>query len=93
MASFIVANPSEKSVTAEPSASDSSRSMFDGLDRSHLINEPMAARILSLKPDTVRKARKAGRGPRFVRLGRSIRYRLPDLEAFILSHLAEVDHA
>ncbi|MEG3178189.1 helix-turn-helix domain-containing protein [Sphingomonas sp. RB3P16] len=42
-----------------------------------------AARHLSLKPNTLEKMRTHGTGPRFVKLGRVVRYRIADLEAYI----------
>ena len=42
-----------------------------------------AARFLNLKPATLGQWRWNGRGPRFVKIGRSCRYRLADLEAFL----------
>ena len=83
-------NPTLKSVTPNQSSSDS---MFDGLDRSRLIREPAAASILSVKVDTLRKQRKAGRSPNFVRIGRNVFYRVKDLESFINAHLVAVSHA
>lgn len=42
-----------------------------------------AARHLSLKPNTLEKMRTQGNDPRFVKLGRVVRYRIADLEAYI----------
>ena len=42
-----------------------------------------AARHLSLAPNTLEKMRVTGNGPRFVKLGRAVRYRLSDLESYI----------
>lgn len=42
-----------------------------------------AARHLSLAPNTLEKLRVTGGGPRFVKLGRAVRYRMADLEAYI----------
>ena len=83
-------NPTLKSVTPNQSSSDS---MFDGLDRSRLIREPAAASILSVKVDTLRKQRKAGRSPNFVRIGRNIFYRIRDLEQFVDAHVVEAGNA
>ncbi len=42
-----------------------------------------AARYLRLSKRTLERLRLTGTGPRFVRLGRSVRYRPPDLEAYV----------
>ncbi len=42
-----------------------------------------AADFLGLKKNTLEIWRFRGTGPKFVKLGRSVRYRLSDLEAFI----------
>jgi len=53
----------------------------------HSITPPLttveAAQYLNLKPSTLEVWRCQGRGPRFVRLGRSIRYRVKDLDEFM----------
>jgi len=53
---------------------------------SKLLTPYEAAEFLSLKPETLAVWRCTGRYPLpFVRMGRRIRYRAEDLEAFILS--------
>ncbi len=52
-------------------------------DAELLVNESEAARLLTLAPSTLRIWRSKGRGPRFVRLGRAVRYRIADLQAFV----------
>lgn len=47
-----------------------------------LINDKEAAIFLGMSVTTLRKWRVEGRGPRFYRLGRSVRYAIPDLESF-----------
>lgn len=42
-----------------------------------------AARHLSLARNTLEKMRVHGNGPQFVKLGRSVRYRISDLEAYV----------
>lgn len=42
-----------------------------------------AAEYLSLSANTLNKWRTQGRGPRFVKLGRSVCYRREDLEAWL----------
>lgn len=41
-----------------------------------------AARVLGLHPDTLRRLRREGGGPPFVRIGRAIRYRLDVVDAW-----------
>lgn len=49
-----------------------------------LLNEVQAARLLGVKPDTLQRWRREGKGPKSVRIGeRSIRYTVSDLRAFI----------
>jgi len=47
-----------------------------------LLNTAKVADLYGLAETTLRKWRMIGRGPRFVRLGRTVRYRRADLEAF-----------
>ena len=42
-----------------------------------------AAAFLQVQPTTLEQWRWNGKGPRFCKLGRSVRYRKTDLEAFI----------
>ena len=48
-----------------------------------LLNERDAADLLGLRPPTLRAWRFQRRGPAFVRLGRTVRYRRADLLAFL----------
>jgi hypothetical protein len=48
-----------------------------------LVDETRAALLLDLKVKTLRRWRWAGKGPRFVKLGSAVRYRLADLDQFI----------
>jgi len=48
-----------------------------------LMNEHEAAQYLGLSVFTLRAWRSQRRGPVFVRLGRAVRYRPDDLEAFL----------
>ena len=50
------------------------------------LNEAQAAARLGLKVATLRAWRNQGRGPAYVRLGRSIRYLTTDLEDFLNSN-------
>ena len=51
-----------------------------GADR--LVNEHVAADILSLKVSTLRRWRWANRGPAIHKIGSAVRYSLADLRAF-----------
>lgn len=50
---------------------------------SGLLPPKQAARLLSVSIRTLEEWRKKGYGPEFIRAGRSIRYRLADVEAWI----------
>jgi hypothetical protein len=58
-----------------------------GGNRHPLVTDVVAAELLGLRVGTLRNARSAGLpGPPFVRMGRSIRYSLDDLEDYIKAH-------
>lgn len=46
-----------------------------------------AARYLGLQKTTLEAWRSRGEGPQFVKLGRAVRYRRPDLDAWIESRI------
>ena len=48
-----------------------------------LLTELEAARFLNIQVKTVQAWRYRGGGPKFIKLGRCVRYRRPDLEAFV----------
>ena len=48
-----------------------------------LLSTEAAARRLGLSASTLAKARLTGRGPRYVKLGASVRYRAADLDEFV----------
>jgi excisionase family DNA binding protein len=48
-----------------------------------LLTQRDAALYLHLSERTLERMRVAGTGPRFVRIGKSIRYRQQDLDAFV----------
>ena len=54
--------------------------IFDDI---RLLSEHDAARVLGVKPATLRRWRWAGRGPGFHKIGRAVRYRLGELANFI----------
>jgi len=49
----------------------------------HLLSTPAVAEITGLSQVTLRRWRTTGGGPRFVRLGRAVRYRSDDVNAFV----------
>lgn len=51
--------------------------------RSRLVREMVVADILQTTSPALRALRMAGTGPPFVKLGRSVRYDLNDIEKFI----------
>jgi predicted DNA-binding transcriptional regulator AlpA len=51
-----------------------------GLD---LIDEPALAARLGVSRSTLQSWRYGGRGPRFIKLGRMIRYRTADIDAYL----------
>ncbi|SHN73529.1 helix-turn-helix transcriptional regulator [Bradyrhizobium erythrophlei] len=53
------------------------------LDVSALVTEKDAARFLSMSFRTLQAWRSEGKGPPYLKLGRSIRYRMSDLLAWI----------
>lgn len=51
-----------------------------------LLTTAEVARLLGVSPATLERWRAAGRGPRYFRYGRTVRYRYADLEAFVRTH-------
>ena len=52
-----------------------------------IVREVEAARLLAVSVAALRRWRREGRGPSFVRLERCIGYRLADLQSFITENL------
>jgi excisionase family DNA binding protein len=50
-----------------------------------LLTTKEVARLLKLSPKTIQLMRHEGRGPRFIRIGSSVRYRQEDIEAWLAS--------
>lgn len=48
-----------------------------------LIDEPSLAATLGVSRSTLQSWRYAGRGPRFIKLGRMVRYRVADIDEFL----------
>jgi len=53
-----------------------------------LLNEKQLAMKLGLSLACARRWRTTGRGPRYIKLGASVRYRLEDVEAWLASRPA-----
>jgi excisionase family DNA binding protein len=52
-----------------------------------LLSQRDAARLLGLSVRTLERMRVSGTGPRFLKLGNAVRYRLQDIEAWLASRL------
>ena len=50
------------------------------------LTERPAAEYLGLSVRTLQKRRFEGQGPSYLKIGRSVRYRLEDLDAFLEAH-------
>lgn len=48
-------------------------------------NEKQAAKYLGISVKWMQQARCYGRGPKYIKIGRSIRYNVADLDAYIAS--------
>jgi predicted DNA-binding transcriptional regulator AlpA len=51
--------------------------------REHVFNEKQAAKYMNMSVKTLQAWRFHCKGPRFMKLGRSVRYRQKDLDAFL----------
>ena len=56
------------------------------------VGSDAAAQIIGCAPRTLPNWRAQGRGPRFIRVGRLVRYRIEDLEAYLTSRIVETDN-
>jgi predicted DNA-binding transcriptional regulator AlpA len=63
-------------------AAHSTHDDTDAVDRDPAIDTHRAAELLGLAAVTLQQHRARGRGPRFFRVGRSVRYRLADVIAY-----------
>ena len=50
------------------------------------LTEPEVAKLLKCTPAALRRMRREKRGPRFIYVGRLVRYRLVDVEYFLLEN-------
>ena len=55
------------------------------INPSKLVNEHEAAQVLAVSVAALRRWRVEGRGPAFVKIERAVRYRLSDVESYLLS--------
>ena len=53
--------------------------------KSNLMTEKQAAKFLGLGTQTLRNWRHLVKGPKYIKMGRAIRYNIEDLEEFIQS--------
>ncbi len=56
-----------------------------------LLTESETARRFGVSVGGLRKWRREGQGPNFIRLGRLIRYSVPDLEEWLIANRQEAD--
>lgn len=54
-----------------------------------LLNQQTLAKYIGKSTSWCERARWAGEGPKFVKLGRHVRYRAEDVEAWINAHLCQ----
>ncbi|MBW6499689.1 MAG: helix-turn-helix domain-containing protein [Bacteroidales bacterium] len=48
-----------------------------------VMNDADAAPLIGISVHTIRKMRSQGKGPAYIKCGKSVRYRLADLEAYL----------
>lgn len=58
-------------------------------DELQVIGEKQAARLLSVAVQTLRNWRFLKKPPRYIKIGRSVRYQLSDLQEFMQKHKIE----
>lgn len=57
-----------------------------GISAGGLLNTRQAAELLNLGVVTLEKYRIAGRGPAFLKIGKSVRYAVEDINAWLAEH-------
>ena len=60
--------------------------MIEVQDEDRLVNEVQASKILCRAVQTLRNDRHLRQGPPYIKLGRSIRYRVSDLMGYMEKH-------
>jgi predicted DNA-binding transcriptional regulator AlpA len=58
-----------------------------------LLNESQLWNEYGLTIAWQQRVRREGRGPAFLKLGKMVRYRRADIEAYLAAHTVEVGHA
>lgn len=56
------------------------------MQQEQFLSEPKAAKVIGFDRGWLYRRRLDGTGPRHIKVGRSIRYRLSDLQAFLKAH-------
>jgi len=58
---------------------------------SRLLTPDEVSLMLIVKPDTVKKWRQRGRGPTYIKVEGSVRYRLSDVQEYMRHHMKKID--
>jgi len=58
-----------------------------------VLPEPDAAEYIDMSAAYLRQARRRGNGPAYIQIGRSVRYRVSDLDAFLDANRVETRSA
>ena len=64
--------------------------MASEIETLRVLRETAAAKTIGVSKAALRRWRREGRGPSFIRLERAIGYRLSDLEKFLLENTVKV---
>jgi len=67
--------------------------MNEAIDGSRIVNETAAAEILNRAVQTLRNDRHLRQGPPYVKMGRSVRYRVGDLLEYLERHRIDPEAA
>jgi predicted DNA-binding transcriptional regulator AlpA len=63
--------------------------MEEQMDNREVLNERHVAEEYALSVPYLRRARRERRGPRFLKIGKLVRYRRSDVEAFLAANAIE----
>ncbi len=58
-----------------------------------ILNESQVQELYGFKIPYLRRARRERRGPRFLKIGKLVRYRKSDIESFLTAHVVETNLA